>query len=129
MSIRLTQFYYFLPPPSSVILTDLGFKSLYRTRPIRRRRSPQFQLFAENKGGGGGGGGDQKDGERELFRWRDLLDPDPENILAVGLTALLGLASLQALWQLLLTSLAILLGALKYSFVAAIILFILITLL
>ncbi|XP_019414074.1 PREDICTED: uncharacterized protein LOC109325916 isoform X2 [Lupinus angustifolius] len=63
------------------------------------------------------------------FNWSTLLDPDPENILALGLTGLLTWASVQVLWQLLFISLAIILAALKYSFIAALLLFILITLL
>ncbi|CAL0333433.1 unnamed protein product [Lupinus luteus] len=63
------------------------------------------------------------------FNWRAILDPDPENILALGLTGLLTWASVQVLWQLLFISLAILLSALKYSFIAALLLFILIALL
>lgn len=64
------------------------------------------------------------------FRWVDLvLDPDPQNIVAVALTGLLTWASVQVLWQLFFISLAILVAALKYSFIAAILLFILITLL
>ncbi|RDX91731.1 hypothetical protein CR513_26238, partial [Mucuna pruriens] len=53
------------------------------------------------------------------FNWRTLLDPDPDNILALGLTGLLTWASVQVLWQLLFISLAILVAALKYSFLAA----------
>lgn len=63
------------------------------------------------------------------LRWRDLFYPDPDNILALGLTGLLTWASVQVLWQLLFISLAILVAALKYSFIAALLLFILITLL
>ncbi|XP_074355463.1 uncharacterized protein LOC141695107 [Apium graveolens] len=64
------------------------------------------------------------------FRWVDLvLDPDPQNIVAVALTGLLTWASVQVLWQLFFISLAILVAALKYSFIAAILLFIVITLL
>ncbi|KAK1382591.1 putative Transmembrane protein [Heracleum sosnowskyi] len=64
------------------------------------------------------------------FRWVDLvLDPDPQNIVAVALTGLLTWASVQVLWQLFLISLAILVAALKYSFIAAVLLFVLITLL
>ncbi|KAK8945751.1 hypothetical protein KSP40_PGU014327 [Platanthera guangdongensis] len=63
------------------------------------------------------------------FRWRDLLNPDPENILAVGLTGLLTWASVQVLFQLFFISIAIVLAALKYSFIAALLLFILIALL
>ncbi|PON34212.1 Transmembrane protein [Parasponia andersonii] len=64
------------------------------------------------------------------IRWRDLLvSPDPDNILAVGLTGLLTWASVQVLWQLLFISLAILVAAVKYSLIAALLIFILITLL
>ncbi|KAJ6720161.1 TRANSMEMBRANE PROTEIN [Salix viminalis] len=54
---------------------------------------------------------------------------DPDNILAVGLTGLLSWASVQVLWQLFVIAFAILIAALKYSFVAALLIFILITLL
>lgn len=64
------------------------------------------------------------------LRWMDLLlDPDPDNIVAVGLTGLLTWASVSILWQLFVIALAILLAALKYSFIAALLIFILITLL
>uniref|UniRef100_A0A7N0ULK9 Transmembrane protein n=1 Tax=Kalanchoe fedtschenkoi TaxID=63787 RepID=A0A7N0ULK9_KALFE len=63
------------------------------------------------------------------FKWADLLNPDADNVLAVGLTGLLTWASVQVLWQLLFISLAILVAAVKYSFIAALLLFILITLL
>lgn len=72
------------------------------------------------------------DGRRPRFnlRWVDLvLDPDPNNVVAVGLTGLLTWASVQVLWQLLLISLAIVVAAIKYSFIAALLIFILITLL
>ncbi|GMI90401.1 hypothetical protein like AT4G40045 [Hibiscus trionum] len=79
----------------------------------------------------GNDGGDSRDDRRSIFNFRlgDLLDPDPENIVALGLTGLLTWASVQVLWQLFLISGAILLAALKYSFIAALLLFILITLL
>ncbi|XP_061998534.1 uncharacterized protein LOC133715861 [Rosa rugosa] len=83
-------------------------------------------------GSNGGGDGSGKN-QRSIFsniRWGDLLlDPDPNNILAVGLTGILTWASVQVLWQLLFISLAILVAAVKYSFIAAVLLFILITLL
>ncbi|KAK7344862.1 hypothetical protein VNO77_15033 [Canavalia gladiata] len=63
------------------------------------------------------------------FNWNALLDPDPDNVLALGLTGLLTWASVQVLWQLLFISLAILVAALKYSFIAALLVFILIALL
>ncbi|CAJ1967733.1 unnamed protein product [Sphenostylis stenocarpa] len=63
------------------------------------------------------------------FNWRTLLDPDPNNVLALGLTGILTWASVQILWQFLFISFAILVAALKYSFVAALLVFILIALL
>lgn len=63
------------------------------------------------------------------FNWRKLLDPDPDNVLALGLTGILTWASVQVLWQLLFISFAILVAALKYSFIAALLVFILIALL
>lgn len=63
------------------------------------------------------------------FNWRTLLDPDPDNVLALGLTGILTWASVQVLWQLLFISLAILTAAIKYSFIAALLVFILIVLL
>ncbi|KAH7547782.1 hypothetical protein JRO89_XS14G0015600 [Xanthoceras sorbifolium] len=63
------------------------------------------------------------------LKWGDIFDPDPDNIFAIGLTGLLAWASVQVLWQLAFISLAILVAALKYSFIAALLLFILITLL
>ncbi|KAK4279558.1 hypothetical protein QN277_011323 [Acacia crassicarpa] len=63
------------------------------------------------------------------FNLGTLLDPDPDNVLALCLTGLLTWASVQVLWQLLFISLSIVLAALKYSFIAALLVFILITLL
>lgn len=94
----------------------------------------------EVKGNGSNGGDGDDDDDEELgkdrrsifsgIRWGDLLlDPDPDNIVAVGLTGLLTWASVQVLWQLFVISFAILVAALKYSFIAALLVFILITLL
>ena len=58
-----------------------------------------------------------------------LLDPDPDNVLSVGLTGLLTWASAQVVWQLLAVSFSIVVAALKYSFVAALLIFILVALL
>ncbi|KAK9911908.1 hypothetical protein M0R45_035788 [Rubus argutus] len=62
--------------------------------------------------------------QRSIFsniRWGDLLlDPDPKNILATRLTVLLTWASVQVLWQILFISLATLVAALKYSFIATV---------
>ncbi|KAG6512803.1 uncharacterized protein LOC121976986 [Zingiber officinale] len=79
------------------------------------------------------GGGDLKRERQRTgafnLRWRDLLSPDPDNALAVALTGLLTWASVQVVFQLFFISVAILLAALKYSFIAALLLFILIALL
>jgi hypothetical protein len=84
----------------------------------------------EEKSGSNGGNDLGKDGRPILnIKWSDLLNPDPDNLLAIALTGLLTWASVQVLWQLFFISLAILLAALKYSFVAALLIFILITLL
>ncbi|RZR97916.1 hypothetical protein BHM03_00027191 [Ensete ventricosum] len=100
-----------------------------------KARRALFRVAAEGRNGlkqddddDGGGGLDR---QRPAFnlRWRDLLSPDPENIAAVALTGLLTWASVQVLFQLFVISVTILLAAVKYSFVAALLLFILITLL
>ncbi|KDP45021.1 hypothetical protein JCGZ_01521 [Jatropha curcas] len=89
--------------------------------------------FTDNGGGGSNGGGDDPKKDRSPLlniKWVELLlDPDPDNIIAVGLTGLLTWASVQVLWQLFIVSVSILVAALKYSFIAALLLFILITLL
>lgn len=73
-------------------------------------------------------GGDEK--PRFNLKWTELLfDPDPDNVVAVGLTGVLAWASVQVLWQLFVISFAILIAAVKYSFIAALLIFILITLL
>ncbi|ONK56905.1 uncharacterized protein A4U43_C10F14500 [Asparagus officinalis] len=95
-------------------------------KPPKPRRSAVFA-------GGGEGEGEGEAKQRRApslnLRWRELLDPDPENIVAIALTGLLTWASVQVLGQLFFISIAILLAALKYSFIAALLLFILITLL
>lgn len=85
----------------------------------------------EGKRSENGGGEDLKKDKGPILnvKWRDLLDPDPENILAVGLSGVLTWASVQVLWQLFFISFAILVAALKYSFIAALLIFILVTLL
>ncbi|KAK4367125.1 hypothetical protein RND71_015005 [Anisodus tanguticus] len=83
-----------------------------------------------NNNGNGSKNGNNGGRPRLNLRWMDLLlDPDPDNIVAVGLTGLLTWASVSILWQLFVIALAILLAALKYSFIAALLIFILITLL
>ncbi|XP_062098055.1 uncharacterized protein LOC133803925 isoform X2 [Humulus lupulus] len=102
---------------------------------LKKDSSEREENDGANKGGISDDDGDEsgKENRRTIFsgiRWGDLvLSPDPDNILAVGLTGLLTWASVQVLWQLLFISLAILLAAVKYSLIAALLIFILITLL
>ncbi|KAL3520833.1 hypothetical protein ACH5RR_018985 [Cinchona calisaya] len=93
--------------------------------PLRKDENKEKEIRENGRENGNGN-------ERPRFnlKWVDLLlDPDPENVVAVGLTGVLAWASVQVLWQLFVISIAILLAALKYSFVAALLIFILITLL
>ncbi|KAH6803033.1 hypothetical protein C2S51_034479 [Perilla frutescens var. frutescens] len=111
----------------------------FHSRLISRRK--KYQIYAENGDGDkkkeaakeNGGEGEEKvknGGPRLNLKWAELvLDPDPDNLVAVGLTGLLTWASVQVLWQLFVISAAIVLAALKYSIVAALLVFILITLL
>ena len=90
------------------------------------------KIEEEEAGSNGGGGVDDLGNDRKpifSIKWGDLLEPDPDNLLAIALTGVLAWASVQVLWQLFFISLAILLAALKYSFIAALLIFILITLL
>ncbi|CAN8328519.1 unnamed protein product [Cochlearia groenlandica] len=77
-----------------------------------------------------GDNGSNKDGFGGFnFSLGDLLKPEQDNFAAVGLAGVLTWASLQVLSQLFLISFAILVAALKYSFIAALLIFILVTLL
>ncbi|KAM5550715.1 hypothetical protein ABKV19_027178 [Rosa sericea] len=139
-----------IPAQKYTHLNSLSSSSLLKTQTQIPKRPIRFVALANNNNNGlnqekeeekekeqgigsnGGGDGSGKN-QRSVFsniRWGDLLlDPDPNNILAVGLTGILTWASVQVLWQLLFISLAILVAAVKYSFIAAVLLFILITLL
>nr|XP_027102601.1 basic-leucine zipper transcription factor A-like [Coffea arabica] len=87
-------------------------------------------IDGDNGGENGENGNGNGRGPRLNLKWVDLLlNPDPDNVAAVGLTGVLAWASVQVLWQLFVISIAILLAALKYSFIAALLIFILITLL
>uniref|UniRef100_A0A803NGM3 Uncharacterized protein n=1 Tax=Cannabis sativa TaxID=3483 RepID=A0A803NGM3_CANSA len=84
---------------------------------LKKDPSEREENDGADKGGISDSDGDEsgKENRRSIFsglRWGDLvLSPDPDNILAVGLTGLLTWASVQVLWQLLFISLAILLAA------------------
>ncbi|KAB2627082.1 hypothetical protein D8674_020700 [Pyrus ussuriensis x Pyrus communis] len=130
--------------PFPLLQTHLNFSSYSPLKTQIPKTPKRFVVFADDGNGRGrhtwfirsdSGGGDDHLGKNqrpsfENIRWGDLLlDPDPNNILAVGLTGLLTWASVQVLWQLLFIALDILVAAVKYSFIAALLLFILITLL
>ncbi|XP_047316200.1 uncharacterized protein LOC124919881 [Impatiens glandulifera] len=142
----------FTPPPRFLLLNPKHFSISYippssLTLNSRKLNSKKPLVCASQGGNGNGLGGDdskeetkdRQKKENDLKRdrlpefnvkWLELLiDPDPNNVLAVGLTGLLAWASVQVLWQLFFISLAILVAALKYSFIAAFLLFILVTLL
>ncbi|XP_050229559.1 uncharacterized protein LOC126678707 [Mercurialis annua] len=103
---------------------------------IQEPINPDPHTNGSPENGGDGSGDEENDLKANrknlLFNVKlgDLfLDPDPDNILAVGLTGILAWASAQVLWQLFIVSFVILTAALKYSFIAAFLVFILITLL
>lgn len=131
-----------LPPQIPNFPSPLTPKS--RSQLLNLNARKQSRIYAENgskeKEGKNGvpteksSNGEQEKVKNELprfnLRWADLLlDPNPDNIVAVGLTGLLTWASVHVLWQLLVISAAILFAALKYTLIAALLIFVLITLL
>eukprot|EP00246_Nothoceros_aenigmaticus_P002445 TRINITY_DN13316_c0_g2_i1.p2 TRINITY_DN13316_c0_g2~~TRINITY_DN13316_c0_g2_i1.p2 ORF type:complete len:276 (-),score=54.15 TRINITY_DN13316_c0_g2_i1:690-1517(-) len=58
------------------------------------------------------------DNESLELRWKDLLDPTVENVLALILTGCLVLAIVQILWQLFVVAAAITVSAIKYTVLA-----------
>ncbi|XP_047956107.1 uncharacterized protein LOC125201864 [Salvia hispanica] len=136
-----------LPPPPPPPISSFNSKPLPLQIPNfpsisispKKSRPIRTLIHAQNNGDNNGkelpkeksGDENAKNGRPRLnLRWKDLLlDPDPDNIVAVGLTGLLTWASVQVLWQLVVISAAIVLAALKYTIVAALLVFILITLL
>ncbi|KAG6557086.1 hypothetical protein Mapa_001013 [Marchantia paleacea] len=70
-----------------------------------------------------------RDLENLQFRWKELLEPSVENVLALALTAVLAFAGVQIVWQMVVVATAITLSALKYTVLAAIIVGLLIFLL
>lgn len=81
---------------------------------LKLRMEKGLQLVTEK--------GAELDGEKIDIQWRDILDPTPENLLALFLTGLLGFAVLRIFWQLLLVAVTIVIAAFKYSVIAAILL-------
>ncbi|KAI3864834.1 hypothetical protein MKX03_022882 [Papaver bracteatum] len=123
-------------PSLTLLTTPLIPQSMSIRIPIQNPRNPKrFVVFAEGINGLNSNEKENGNNEKEEknpfsnFNWKDLLDPNPENFAAIALTGLLTWASVQVLGQLLFISFAILVAALKYSFIAALLIFILITLL
>ncbi|KAI3987031.1 hypothetical protein MKX01_036821 [Papaver californicum] len=123
-------------PRPTLPTTPLIPQTIRFSIPIRNpRNSKRFVVFAEGINGlnsnekENGNNGKEDKNPFSNFNWKDLLDPNPDNFGAIALTGLLTWASVQVLGQLLFISLAILVAALKYSFIAALLIFILITLL
>ncbi|MCL7026348.1 hypothetical protein MKW94_030567 [Papaver nudicaule] len=123
----------FLPPIPSItkplpklLTTTLIPQTIRTTIPIRNPRNPKrFVVFAEGINGLNSNEKENgKNGKEEKNPFSN-----PENFVAIALTGLLTWASVLVLGQLLFISLAILVAALKYSFIAALLIFILITLL
>ncbi|KAF8725367.1 hypothetical protein HU200_019883 [Digitaria exilis] len=110
---------------------------------------PRGPHLAVTRAASGGDGGPPAEGDKEQsppaeggkeqrvpsfpslseIRWGELLSPEPANAAAVVLTGALTWAGASLLLQLLLIFASIFAAAVKYSFVAAILLFILIALL
>uniref|UniRef100_A0ACD5Y5F6 Uncharacterized protein n=1 Tax=Avena sativa TaxID=4498 RepID=A0ACD5Y5F6_AVESA len=116
-------------------------------RPLRRLPTglsrPRFGRLKFTCAASGGGGGSGPPAEKGYgkppqglslpalleIQWGELLSPSPDNAAAVALTAALVWAGASLLLQLVLISASIFAAALKYSFVAALLLFVLIALL
>jgi len=90
----------------------LGFGETWKEDPRGQRELEELDSFLEGRG--------------VDFRWKDVLDPSVENVLALVLTGLLLYAVVLIGWQLLLVAAAITLSALKYAVIAAVILGVLI---
>ncbi|XP_066358604.1 uncharacterized protein [Miscanthus floridulus] len=105
----------------------------------RLPRPAVARAASRGNGDGDGDGGPPAEGEKERrtssfpalseIRWGELLSPDPANAAAVVLTGALAWAGASLLLQIALISAAIFAAAIKYSFVAALLLFVLIALL
>ncbi|KAG2615276.1 uncharacterized protein LOC120666649 [Panicum virgatum] len=100
---------------------------------------PRARRLAVARAASGGDGGPPAEGDQEQrgpalpalseIRWGELLSPEPANATAVVLTGVLAWAGASLLLQVLLVFATIFAAAVKYSFVAALLLFILIALL
>ncbi|GJN13553.1 hypothetical protein PR202_gb00269 [Eleusine coracana subsp. coracana] len=123
------------PPLRSRLLTPSTTLSSLRSR------GPRLAVARAASGGGDGGGGPPAEGDEKEqkglpsfpslsgIRWRDILSPEPANATAVVLTGAIAWAGASLLLQLVLIFFSIFTAAVKYSFIAAVLLFILIALL
>ncbi|CAL4911185.1 unnamed protein product [Urochloa decumbens] len=101
-----------------------------------RPRAPRLAVARAASGGNGGPPAEREKEQKgpslpELseIRWGELLSPDPANATAVVLTGALAWAGASLLLQLVLVFGMIVAAAVKYSFVAAVLLFVLLALL
>ncbi|XP_025807984.1 uncharacterized protein LOC112886330 [Panicum hallii] len=101
---------------------------------------PRARRLAVARAASGSDGGPPAEGDKDRkgspslpalseIRWGELLSPEPTNAAAVVLTGALAWAGASLLLQLVAIFAAIFAAAVKYSFVAAVLLFILIALL
>lgn len=132
-----------VPPLLPVRLAVSHPRSLTPASFSLRPRLPRLAVAraaSRGNGNGDGDGGPLAEGEKKErrasslpalseIRWGELLSPDPANAAAVVLTGALAWAGASLLLQLALISAAIFAAAVKYSFVAALLLFVLIALL
>ncbi|KAI4992524.1 hypothetical protein ZWY2020_057409 [Hordeum vulgare] len=113
----------------------LPLRCLRELKPIWPSRSRSCRLVVACAGFGGGGSPAEKPRQGPSLpplseiRWGQLLAPSPDNAAAVALTAALVWGGASLLLQLVLISASIFAAALKYSFVAVLLLFVLIALL
>ncbi|KAI3799637.1 hypothetical protein L1987_34936 [Smallanthus sonchifolius] len=116
--------FFRFPPNQTHSLSHLQLKS--------RRKNPRgFNAsFSEESNGNGGGAYAGTEASGVKLRWSELLlDPDRDNVVAVGLTGALAWAGVQVMWQLFVVTMAVLIAAIKYTFVGVLLIFIVITLL
>ncbi|VAI24224.1 uncharacterized protein LOC119298326 [Triticum dicoccoides] len=118
-----------LPTPCRRLLRSLG-----ELKPMGPSRTRSRRLVVACAASGGGPPAEKPPQGPSLpplseIRWGQLLAPSPDNAAAVALTAALVWAGAALLLQLVLISASIFAAALKYSFVAALLLFVLIALL
>ncbi|KAJ0470322.1 hypothetical protein HanIR_Chr14g0717441 [Helianthus annuus] len=102
----------------------------FRFVPTQTHSLSHLQLKSRRKNHRGSFKASSSEESNSNFRWRELiLDPDPDNVVAVGLTGALVWAGVQVLWQLFVVMMAIMIAAIKYTFVGVLLIFVVITLL